>query len=236
MVQRILETLNSDSVNTIADTDEATEVAYIIRDVYMDMLATRDWAHLKKTAQLVSLGNTNKPTHFDIPDDTQEIIPDTLKYNTSSTATPEWKTLHFLDPEAFLDLSASRSGSTNVDTVQDNVALYILNDNPPTYWTTFNQTQVILDGYDSDVENTAQTSKTQCIVLHEADFDITDAFIPNLPDRWFTHLLAESKSVAAIQIGQEPNAKFEQQARRSRAYGARNSAVYQFTVRPNYGR
>ncbi len=125
MVQRVLESIGSDSVNSIGDTEESTEVAYVIRDVYLEMLSTRDWPHLKKTSTLTSLGNTSKPTHFDIPEDTQEIIPDTLKYNVSETVTPEWKTLRYLTPEQFLDLSAGRAGDTNVQTVQDNVPLYI---------------------------------------------------------------------------------------------------------------
>lgn len=236
LTQRVLESIGSDKVNSIQDTDESEEVAYIVRDVYFDMVATRDWPHLKKASTLISLGSTSKPTHFDIPDDTQEIILDSLKYNVSEDATPEWKSLCYLEPEAFLQLSNSRAGSTTVDTVQDNVPLYILNNTPPTYWTTFNQTQAVLDSYDAEVENTVQTSKTQCVLLYVPDFDITDSFIPDLPDRWFAHLLAESKSVAAVQISQEANPKSEQQARRARAFGSRNSAVYQFTRRPNYGR
>jgi hypothetical protein len=236
MVQRVLESIGSDSVNSIGDTEESTEAAYIIRDVYLEMLSTRDWPHLKKTSTLTSLGSTSKPTHFDIPEDTQEIIPDTLKYNVSETVTPEWKALRYLTPEQFLDLSAGRAGDSNTQTVQDNVPLYIYDNVAPTYWTTFNQTQVILDSYDSDVENTTQTSKTQCILLFVPDFDIQDDFIPNLPDRWFTNLLAESKSVAAVQIAQEANPKAEQQSRRTRAYSSRASGVYQFTNRPDYGR
>ena len=236
ITQRVLESIGSDKVNSIQDTDESEEVAYIVRDVFYDMIATRDWPHLKKASTLTSLGSTVKPTHFDIPEDTQEIVLDSLKYNISSTATADWKQLCYLDPEDFLSLSNSRSGNTNIITVSDNVPLYILNDTPPTYWTTFNQEQVVLDSYDADIENTTQTSKTQCIRLYVPDFDITDEFIPELPDRWFAHLLAESKSVAAVQISQEANPKSEQQARRARAFGARNSAVYQFTRRPSYGR
>lgn len=236
LTQRVLEFIGSENVDSIGDTDESTEVAYLIRDVYYDMLATRDWPHLRKTSHLTSLGSTSKPTHFDIPEDTQEIIPDTFYYNVSDDSTDEWRKLKYLEPAEFLRLSNSRSTWSNVQEVTDNVTLYIQNNTAPMYWTSMNETQVILDSWDADVENTTQTSKTQVILLYSPEFDITDSFIPDLPDRWFATLLAESKSVAAVQISQEANPKAEQVARRTRAYGSRNSATYQFTKRPNYGR
>lgn len=236
MTQRVLESIGSEAVNSIGDTDESTEVAYVIRDVYLEMMANRDWTHTQKTGTLTSLGSTSKPTHFDIPDDVQEIILDSFRYNTSATATPQYTRLSYLEPNEFLDLTNSRAGGSNVQSVSDNVILYILNDTAPTYWTSFNDTQVVCDAFDSDVENTLQTSKTQVLYRITPDFDIEDDFIPNLPDRWFSHLLAESKSVAAVQIAQEANPKSEQQARRTRGFGSRNQARYQFTERPNYGK
>lgn len=236
ITQRVLESISSDSVDSIGDTDEATEVAYIVRDVYLDMLATRDWPHLQKTSTLTSLGNTSKPTHFDIPEDTQEILLESVRYNVSEDSTPQWKLLKYLEPNDFLTLSNSRAADDNAVAVSDNITLYILDNAAPTYWTTFDNTHVILDSYDADVENTTQTSKIQCILQYSPDFLIEDDFIPDLPDRWFATLLAESKSVAAVQIAQEANQKAEQQARRSRGFGSRNSSVYQFTRRPDYGR
>jgi len=240
MVQNILSDMDSDNVNSINDTAEAQQVAEIVKTTYEEIVSSREWDNLKETTNLTASGDSNYPTHMKMSDDYQRLY--WIKYNKAgvSDTRVKYEDVTYLDPKNFLDKIMSRNeDSSNVTKVSDytGVDLLILTDTPPTYWTSFDDEYVVFDSYDSVVDTTLQQSKTQAYALKEATWSTTDTFIPDLPAKAFSYLLAEAKSTCFNSLRQFPNAKEEQKARRQRTYLAREKWRANGGIKfQNYGR
>ena len=240
MVQKTLSSMDSDEVNSISDTIEATQVAEIIETTYFEIINDRIWPHMRQLTQLTASGDSSKPVYMQMDDDFQYL--EWVKYNTrTSTATKDnYTEIERLDPEEFLKITDSRASSdSTIETIEDDsgVKLLIKNNTAPTYWTSFDDEWIVFDSYDSDVDTTLQSSKTKCMAYKEPTFTLSDSFIPDLPSKAFPYLLAESKSVAFNEIKQTANTKEEQKSRRQRTWLAQEKYRQNGELRrPGYGR
>lgn len=241
MVQDILSDGDSDEVNSINDTVEAMQVARIIRTTYEEIISSRQWPHLSQLVELTPASDLDTPTQFTIPDNVQYM--EWIKYNIKDAgASEKWRTIKYLQPKAFLDMVHARvSTNSNVQTVSNGIAgnILILLDKQPEFWTTFDDETIIMDSIDNSIagQSTLTAERIQASAYVEPVFSLLDTFIPDLPSKSFSYLLAESKSVAFATLFQEANAKEEQKSRRQRIYTARNSRRDNKAVRtPDYGR
>jgi len=222
MVQDILSDMNSDEVNSINDTVEAQQVAQILKTTYFDIISTRDWPHLQTLFQLDAT-STSTPTHMKLPDNVQKICEMKYDKRTSTDTTAKYSQVYYLDPTEFLTFVMARNDdNTNVDEITDfgGAKLFIANDQAPTYFTSFDDEYVVFDSYNNTVDANLQTSKTQVLGYKEPTFTLTDTFIPDLPSKNFSYLVAEAKSTAFLVLSQEINQKAEQQSRRQRTWSA----------------
>ena len=240
MTQDLLSDMDSDEVNSINDTIEALQVAQIIQNTYYSIMDGGDWPHLRKLKQLEAATATY-PTHMKLPEGVQTL--EWVKYNkrNSTDTKDKYETVPYLFPEEFIELMNTRdSAASNVETISDiadGVAILVLNDTAPTYWTSFDDEYIVFDSYDNIVDSFLQNSKTQCSMYEEASFTISDTFIPDLPAKVFSYLIAESKSTAFNVLKQTANAKEEQKSQRHK----RNLSQERWRtaggiVYPNYGR
>jgi len=241
IVQDILNDAISDEVNSINDTLEAQSVANIVRTTYEEIISNRKhWPHLFKIGQLDSSGDSDKPNYMTLPSEVTDVSY--IKYNKrQSTGTKdEYSKVYFKQPEDFLEIVNTRdSSSSSIDSVVDDsgITLFILNDRAPVYWTTIDDNTIIFDAYDSSVDSTLQSSKTQVAYYKNPTFSLTDSFIPDLPAKAFPYLISESKSVAFNSIFQAPNAKEEQRSRRQRNRLSREAwRAGKAKGSPNFGR
>ena len=241
MTQDILNDMNSDEVNSINDTPESLQVANIIRTTYFEIISDRDWPHLRTLMAVDSLSDASKPNYLKLPEDCQKISK--IKYNLKNPNTDpdNYQDVDYLHPDDFLDyVAARRSDSDCVDTITDfsGVPLLIVNDTGPRFWTSFDDEYIVFDQYDSEVDTTVQSSKTQVIGYREPTFLLEDSSTPDLPAKNFAYLLSEAKSVCFNTIAQEPNAKEEQRSRRQRTWSSiekfRTNGGIRFPE--NYGR
>jgi len=224
IVQDILNDLDSDEVNSINDTVEALQIAAIVKTTYLEIISNRNWPHLKELVQLTASGTTARPTHMTIPTGVQEVLWINYNKQKSTGTKAQYTTISYRDPEDFiLRVNARDSSASNVLEVTDpsGIRLNIITDTAPSFYTSFNDEVLVFDSYDSDVDSTLQTSKTQMYVYKEPTLSIADATIPDLPAKNFPYLLAEAKSVAFNVLRQAPNAKEEQRSRRQRTWSAR---------------
>ena len=222
MTQDILNDMDSDEVNGINDTVESMQVAQIIETTYFEMIANKIWPHLKSFFRLEGLGDTGTPSHMKLPENVKEIddLVD-IRYNvrTATDTKDRYEPIMYKTIEGFIQLTNSRTSSeTDVDSVTDTggASLLIKNDIAPQYWTSFDDEHIVFDSYDSAVDTTLQSSKTQVVGYREPTFDQTDSFIADLPSKVFPMLLAEAKSVCFNALKQVGNQKAEQQASRQR--------------------
>ena len=201
MTQNILSALDSDAVDSIDETVEAVQVAELIKEAYFDLLSQRDWPFLFVLGNLDGLGDVNNPTKMKIPDTYNKIK--WIKYNKQE--------VQYADPETFHNIISQRVAQTGV--INSNG--YVINQDPQ-YWTSYDDTYIIFDGYNQSAESTLQSSKAVVYGTQQASWSHVDSFIPNIPEKFFPTLLAEAKSQAFVNLKQQSNAREERKATRGR--------------------
>lgn len=249
MVQDILNDMDSDEVNSVNDTIESMQVAQIIKTTYYEMLGSRNWPHLKKLIQLQASTDGDKPTKMRLGENVKELL--FVKYDKRGLTNEDnpfdddasirrmYRDVQYLTPEEFLNLTNSRDNSKeNFLMVQEDfVELIIQTDKAPQYYTTFDDEYLFFDSYDSQVDDTLQSSKTQVMAYVEPSWRPIDTFVPFLPSEAFPALLAEAKSTCFLVLKQMQNAKAEQQSRRQQQWLSRKAwKVSDEPVYPSYGR
>lgn len=240
IVQEVLSDMVSDEVNDIDDTVESQTVASIVRSVYDNMIANRNWPHTKSLVQLEGVSDISKPVYLKLPEQLKELISiayDVKKYGETVT---KYRDLKYKTPEDFLRYVSMRNeDKPEVVAVTDfsGVKLLIQNNKAPEFWTSFDDVHIVCDSYDSVIDNTLAKSKTACTAYIIPVFERSNDSVPNLPAEAFPALIAEVKSTAFYDLKQMANEKEEkrsvmQQRWLSRkAWRAKGGVQY-----PNFGR
>lgn len=237
MVQSILSDMDSEAVNSISDTVEAQQIASVIEDVYYNIIAARDIPEHQQLLKLTSLSSSTRPTHFQYPTNTRDIVD--LAYNIDTAGGVNYQDISFVEPLEFLKRMPlnNPTGTLVVPDAAANTSLVIFNDRMPTYYTSFDDLHIVMNAYNSAVESTLQASKTRAYGTVYPTFTVSDSFVPDLDDTMMPYLLAEAKSTcfSLFKSGSDP--KVEQAARRLKSFVQND--MYR-TKRPNvrnhYGR
>ncbi len=224
IVQDVLNDMDSDEVNSIADTVEATQIANICRSVYYDVITTVDLPEHGELVRVTGLSNSARPNYMDANDVTEF---KELRYNVSETAGQlEYKLISYVPPHEFVQKIVKRdTSSSSITIVTDptsGISLPIQNDKMPDYYTSFDDRYLCFDSCDSSVENTLQTNKTMAIGIKIPSFTVTDASVPDMDDTIFPYYLAEVKSRALSLLKGGADAKVEQFARKHRYFQRNN--------------
>lgn len=239
-VNDILNDMDSDPVNSIDDSFEGQQVAQIVRSTYEAMMSNRNWPHMRKALQLTPSGDSALPTHMSIEKNVKEL--NYINYNIASITQTNrrYREVRWKEPDAFLRfINPRNSDEDNIDIIIDptGIELLILNSEPPTFYTTFNDTDIVFDAYDSEVETTLQSGKIQSQGYVFPEWSHIDTFVPELPQEAETALLEEAKSRAMFKLKQMVDSKAEAEARRQQTWLARKAWRVNGGVRyPNYGR
>jgi hypothetical protein len=227
--------MDSEDVNSISDSIEAEQIASVVRDVYYNMVSTRMIPEHQELVKLVSLSNSARPTHFQVPDSVKRI--DFIRYNVSTTSDTEFKEIQYIEPLLFLTLHQDGDNITTVYDVNGNTPLLIRNDQMPTYYTSFDDLHIVMDSHKSDTDQILAENKTQALGHKIPTFTISDNFTPDLDEVLFPYLIAESKSTCFSLFKSGVDQKIEQAARRQKSY--MQSDMYRVkkeNKRPYYGR
>lgn len=206
LTQSILNDLDGEAVNSIFDTEEATQYANVVRDTYFNIVAARETPEHDQLIKLTALSDVSRPTILKYPTNVKEIR--LFEY--------DGKEVYWKDPLRFLD-TLPNADEDNVVSFTDPTSLITLtarNNKGPRYYTSFDNEYIICDSYDNSVDSTLQESKTRCWGTKYPTFTMSDSFVPDLNETVFPYLLAESKSVcfSVFKSGTDP--KIEQAARR----------------------
>lgn len=242
LVQDILNDMDSDEVNSITDTQEAVQVAQIVKTTYLEMMTRRggDWAHLRKLANLESIADNARPNYLKLPENLSRI--DFINYDVAlDTETRiKYRRIDYISPSEFLETSNSlNTDNANVTSVTDfgGIVYAIQNDRAPTKYTSFDDEYVVFNSYDSVKETTMQGIHSQAQIYLLPTWSAVDAAIPDLPPLAFPALLAEAKSVAMAKLKQMPDLKAEQQSiRGQRMLANDNFRLGGGVTYPDYGR
>lgn len=244
LTQDILSAMDSDEVNSIADTTEATQVAACILEVYEEIVSDYDLQRSKQLFQLENSGDVTKPNIMYVPADYHSI--EWIRYNAKEVDTdPDlWVNVMYLDPKTFVEHTQQiNSTLPEVDLVEvdTNIELPIYNNSAPMYWTTFDDKKIVFDRYNLALDTTLVAEKTNCYGSKSGSLILADGTLIDLPERMLTLLRNEAKSRAFDQWKDGTTPKIEQAATRSRVRLQRQRYVQRLTDQekkelPNYGR
>lgn len=240
IVVDILNDMDSDEVNSIDDTMEAQQVAQIVKSTYFAIISHKNWPHLKKGISLEASGDDAYPTHMKLSDNVKELS--FINYNKAKLGETRkiYQSVRWVEPEDFLRHTNQRnSDEPNIDIITDysGIELLIRNDQQPTYYTSFDDTHIVFDSYDSAVDDTLQESKVQAQGYVNPTWVVADDFTPDLPEEAFTYLLEEAKSRAFIKLKQTQDPKAEQESvRQARWLSRKDWRVHGGIKYPDYGR
>lgn len=232
VVQKTLEALNLDEVNSIGDSPDAEQVAQIAQDSAYELLNQSEWPFTIRLQQLESVADNTKPNYLRVPDEATRI--EFIKYDNTDPVNQvsgqdlvEIQDVVWLSPVSFLKLTQERNTQIEgIETITDfnNVRYHVYNDRGPSFWTSFDDEYATFDAYNSDLESTLQGNKSQCMLKWIQDIVIDDGFVLDAPAHFFATWLADVKSTAFIYMKQEASPKDEQRARRGMSVLRRNAS------------
>lgn len=217
IVQRTLDAMNHDSVNSISDTIESRQIAEEARVVYYELMDREDWPHLIKLMPLEAPPGLAYPNYLTIPEDVVRI--DEIKYECTPDGDTrrQFRTLKYLEPYEFLELVHLRNTDDANTTVVDDPSgppLFITNNQAPTYWTSFNNEHVVFDSWDSDVSDTLLEDSSMALMKQIPSWVEDDTFVPEMPDHMFSTFVAEVTAACFTYWKQGQSVKDEQRAMR----------------------
>ena len=245
LTQDILSDMDSDEVNSISDTVESLQVAKIVKETYYFLIDNKVVPELHSLYTVDSITDNTRPTIMKLP--TDATLLEWVKYDSVALgdSSPTYRDISFLEPKDFLDVTNSRAVDDDaVDSMTDigsSTKILIRNDQAPNYWTTFDDEHMVFDAYDSEVDTTLQSSKTQAFGQKEPSWTMSDTFVPDLDASSFTMLLNEAKSQAFITLKQVSNSKAEQRYRKQLTKNQNDKYRFKdlnelLRTQPNYGR
>lgn len=242
MTQSVLSALSSDEVNSISDTTESLQVAEIIKQVFTNISARAGIREQNQLFQLDASIDSTKPVLMYKPDhinkiewikyyDTRivnnndggyihDLNVDIVSQGGSTAATPSWKYVTILPIQQFLDyVNNYNPNDTTVssyvfETGSGIFTMQYKNNVTPRFCTILQNYYILFDSYDETVDDTLQTSKTQCLGQGTVEWRMEDSFIPDLDENQFPLLLNEAKSLAFLELKQMNHPKAEQEAKR----------------------
>jgi hypothetical protein len=235
--------MDSDAVNSITETSEATQVANVVRDCYENISDEHRMSSMKRLFQLDGVSDTDRPNYLRIPEGYFNIEWLTYDKRTAIADPPQYGSVDYKSPSEFVMLSNTRATTaTTVDTVYDvnGGELHVINNQAPSYYTSFDNVYLVFDAYNSDVEDTLMESKTQAFGQFRKDMSLADATIIDLPKHLLNLLINEAKETCFELFKDGAPSKLVRNALRSRVRAQRVDNKLQTldgsSSLPDYGR
>lgn len=246
MTQRILESLDSDEVNTISDTTESLAVANIIKEAYFEIISEVQPKETEGLFHLDASTDNTKPCLMYLPSSVSNI--EWLKYNVGDSITDtNFRDLCYIDVDQFfrfsngLDINEAWVESQEVLMNGQTFNMKFRNDTQPSYFTSIDDHVILLDSFDNTQSSTLESARTYGYGGLIPQFLMEDTFVPKLDARQFQLLLNSAKAQAFIELKQVANADAEKKQRRHRIlmYKEQNNTDPRPEVKKNkvrYGR
>lgn len=239
MVQSILRSIKGESVTNYNDTEESSMVADIVKECYYDLLSTTDLNELKTVFELTA-SSSSTPIKMSIP--TGVVGVDWVKYNKNTDLVGEggilpivYDYVEYLPFEDFMNMTQALNRlddnveEIDLDLSTTNKAFLFRNDKHPDYYTSYNDSDIIFDSYNSDVETYLSADKTMAFGLKEDTWTASNSFTPNLDAQQFNILIKEAKAMAWQELKSIENNQALKSARGTRIWTAmkKNKPNYQ---------
>jgi len=232
--------LDYEEVSTLGETPESDQVARIIRNEYSKLMDRLDWPHLKIVTELNGLGDTARPNFMEVPS-TVAMITD-IRYDVTKVGDPNQiisKIKFYENPDDFLNKVYSRNTSDSnvvVYNTAEGIPIWTINDQPPTFCTTFDDNILIFDSFDNLTESTLQGSKSIVRALKGSAWVEDDNFTPDIPVNLFSTFVSKCKLVANEQLRQVTLRTEGRDFQIGLNHASRQIRIKNSVRKPNYGR
>lgn len=240
ITQLILSDMSGDQVDSITDTEEAEQVARIVISTFDAIVSRTEWPKHKKLLTLVPYTDSSKPNYMKLPSNVKALVSVFYDKHLFGDTRKLYQEVKYKNPEDFLRyLNNRNTDNANVEVVTDEsgIELFIFNDKPPTYFTSFDDVTLIFDSYDTDVETTLQASKFQVTAYILPTLDFSNTAVPDLPLDAESLLVEESVSRCQFKLAEVQDLKSEQEANRQKRAISRKAWRTNSDRRyPDYGR
>lgn len=212
-VKLIGQAISSDEIDELDESTEVTDIQSILQQTFEEIISRKSWKFLKDRPLQLDERTSDMKCNLTIPPQVTRI--QCLKYVDVNGKHTE---LDFLEPCDFVTMTYERNPDRDdIDTINnaDGVPLYIINDKPPRYWTSFDEEEVTLDAYESSKSDGVVYTDSVIIATVVPVVDWTDeaATLP-VPERMEILILNEAKASANYQLRQTSDPRSERIARR----------------------
>ena len=234
IVQEILNDMDSEPVNTIGDSVEAEQIASVVETVYYNLVSTSSIPEHSEFFTLIAFADREFPTHFATDNNCKGI--NRVWYDVSEAEDgSSYREIKFLEPLDFV--RHVDSAHSSYDIVTDNGVRYkVGNNSDPTYYTSFDDENIVFDSYDSSIEDTLQEYKTRVYGTILPAFQKLDNFVPDIDAVYFPYLISEAKSTCMDIYKGGTTPKIDQQSRRQKSYIQNDNYKTKRNKRVAYGR
>lgn len=246
MVQIILSAMDSDEVNSINDTVEAYQIAILLRSCFYDMATDLQLPEHEGLFQLTASGDSSKPNIMTVPTTVCRLRQINYDVRDDGETYANWKKIEFLPLDEFIERqNGLRAEDTNIQEVLVSSSgqshkILCRSTQDPEFFTSFDDTTLVFDAYDSTVDSTLQSSKTQCFGSLYPVFNLEDTFAPSLDPTQFAYFLNKAKVRAFFELKQQENAEAAAEARKQKisiqSRKRRTPDQTEFAKIPKYGR
>lgn len=236
IVQKVLSEKGGDLVNSIDDTIEAGGVAEVAETVFYELCTLYNVRSIHTTFSLAASGSSLLPTIMTRPAGIKGIS--LVKYDSRKEVAdpPAWRDIRYISPQDFLDLTLAR----NLDapdvisqTLPSGEVVLVFNNRAPTYWTSFNDTTIVFDSFDSAIESTLQESKSLAYGEAYPTFSISDVYTIQLPENLQPLYLLE----VLVRAVPDSPAHVQKQLIKMRAQARHIKDITpRIALRPNFGK
>jgi hypothetical protein len=249
IVQDILSAMDSDEVNSIGDSTEATQVATAVKHAYNDIVSRANLPEHFDLFELNASGDPLQPTIMYLPQDALNLI--WLKYDKRSLGDTDafWDRVEYLPQDEFVERVLSYQNQSVGDVVHFTVNgpnssfidIYGLNNKPPQFYTSFNDRMLIFDSFDQTIDTTLMKNKTLAYGELGKLFVMEDDFVPDLDPRQFALLYNEAKASCFADLKQMSNDRAERKVKQGwTTLQHQKSSIPArprfYDTTPNYGR
>lgn len=220
-VQKCLDTMDSDIVDSISDTEEALQVASFLEEAYSELINRETWDFLSRPATLTSSSDPANPTHFLIAENIKEF--EYISYVVDGQDNED-NELIYCEPVDFLK-RFSRGGDNRQRVVIDNkVAFYVGTDRAPRYYTSFDEVSIVCDSFDSSLSSTLLADSLNMIAVIIPEFTVDNGFVPDLPTAMEPLLQSTLNAVSHLYLKQSVSAPDEKRSFRQLAQARRGDS------------
>ena len=249
MTQDILVSLDGDEVTAITDTSESAQVASIIRQCFYEIAANAKLPEHFSIFELTET-STSSPTIMTKPTDVLTI--DWIKYENALAAdspVTNYQPVTFMPWDDFhtmmmgMDSTATDVARFNYTVGSDTIPFICTDEKFPTYYTTYNDSTIVFDSFNTAEDTFMRKTKTMCYGLKESSWTHTDSAVPSLDHKLHNLLFQNAKAQCFSELKQVENPSAERKSRRAwqTLYKEKHDvhgqdAYWDLKKLPNYGK